>query len=125
MDKTVRGLRYTRKGGEGSGWHGPPKGDHIGRDSGLAGVQALEQAAQAAKTAGLKELPSIRSLEGARDLSGRLEDHGLAFYSKRSGKSVIAFRPHFNPKKVDYLYDDGVSKGTARYENLYKVLTIR
>ncbi len=25
----IRGLRFTVKGGEGSGWYGPPKGSHV------------------------------------------------------------------------------------------------
>lgn len=27
----IRGLKFTTKGGEGSGWYGPPKGDHVSR----------------------------------------------------------------------------------------------
>ncbi len=132
MNKMIRGLKLTKiKGGEGSGWHGPPKGDHMpkgGPGDVSAGIQAvadLELARGEAKEAGLRDLRSVDSLDSIRTLNERLDKHGLAFYSKRSNKSVIDFQPHYNPKKVVYLYDDGVSRGTARFENLNRVLTIR
>lgn len=47
-------------------------------------------------------------------------------YGRRRGYAAFSFTPH--PYKLGYahyLLDDGVSTGTCRWENLYRVLTVR
>lgn len=123
-------VKIVTKGGEGSGWFGPPEGTHTSEvapsgTAGFQGVANLERAREEAQKEGLQKLRDVKTLDEIWALNTQLDEHSLAFYSKRSGRGVIDFQPHFNPKKVIYLYDDGFSKGTARFENLSKILTIR
>jgi hypothetical protein len=47
---------------------------------------------------------------------------GLELYSKRRSKRAFDFRA--DGVKVNYLYDDGVSYGRAKWENLHRFLKV-
>lgn len=77
-----------------------------------------------------EELKNVRNIEHLRDLLNRAaneSDHGpYCLCGKRRGYRAFEFveYPH-NPNKVHYLYDDSISTGLSRFENLYKVLSFR
>jgi len=77
-----------------------------------------------------QELKKVRSLEDLKILLKEASfgmKHGSYFlYGNRKGYRVYEFTPYPpNPKKTHYLYDDGISTGVCRYENLYRYLVFR
>ncbi len=77
------------------------------------------------KKNGLKRLKEIRNLTDLHILLRDLGKFDLYLYSKRKGHCAFNFSQAFNPNKTEYLYDDGISTGLSRFENLHRHLTIR
>ena len=75
-----------------------------------------------------EELKNVRNIEQLLNLLNRAvnkSDHGPYYlYGKRRGYRAFDFTKYpYNSNKVHYLYDDSVSTGLSRFENLYKVLS--
>jgi hypothetical protein len=76
------------------------------------------------------ELKKVRSQEQLKALlhkAGWDMEHGsYHLQGKRRGYTAYEFTPYPpNPAKTHYLYDDGISVGLSRYENLHRVLKFR
>jgi len=77
-----------------------------------------------------QELKEVHNLEGLDILLRKAAfemGYGQYFlYGKRRGYNAYEFTPYpLNPKKTHYLYNDGISTGLCRYENLYRYLKFR
>lgn len=78
-----------------------------------------------------EQLKSVRSIDEVYDFLkevGNVRDN-IAFcevVGKRRHYAAFGFSQNpYNENKCDYLYDDSISVGKSRYENLYKVLEVR
>ena len=75
-----------------------------------------------------RRLKTVRSINDINDLLKFADSQNLncELEGKRRNYKAFFFSQHQqNPSKVKYLYDDGVSTGEARFENLYKILHFR
>jgi len=69
---------------------------------------------------------NVRNKATFDNFYSRLRSGGFELCSRRTGKQALDFLQ--DPKKsdrVEYLYDDGVGRGSALYRNLHRVLKVR
>ena len=96
----IRGLRFTVKGGKGSGWYGPPKGDHIP----LKGVpgHVWERAGQRTGFKvirnAIKQLKKNPLLPAKKSQKWHLKLDGKGFLVGNDAKAVTVLRAGMSPK---------------------------
>ena len=75
----------------------------------------------------LKKVRNLKMLMTLLKKAGNECEHGpYHLHGKRRGYHAYSFSEYPpNPKKTHYLYDDSISIGISRYENLYRVLSFR
>ena len=73
-----------------------------------------------------KELVNVKNRNSLLDFIRKIEQHEFALYGKRRRHWCFDFTEHpYKKGYAHYLMDDGVSNGTCRWENLYRVLVVR
>ncbi len=75
-----------------------------------------------------KELVNVKNRSDLLDFIRKIEQREFALYSYRKHSRHWCFDFAQHPYKkgyAHYLMDDGVSNGTCRWENLYRVLVVR
>ena len=97
----IRGLRFTTKGGEGSGWYGPPKGSHVPlkgvpghvweRAGQRTGFKLIKKAITQLKSKPL--LPSKKSQKWFL----KLDNKGILVGN--DAKVITVLRPNMRPKE--------------------------
>ena len=73
-----------------------------------------------------KELRTVKDKASLLVFIQRIEQREFALYGKRRRHWCFDFTEHpYKKGYAHYLMDDGVSNGTCRWENLYRVLVVR
>ena len=75
-----------------------------------------------------KELVNVKNRSDLLDFIRKIEQREFALYSYRNHSRHWCFDFTEHPYKkgyAHYLMDDGVSNGTCKWENLYRVLVVR
>ena len=75
-----------------------------------------------------KELVSVKNRNSLLDFIRKIEQREFALYLYRNRRRHWCFDFTDHPYKKGYAHyrmDDGVSKGTCKWENLYRVLVVR
>lgn len=73
-----------------------------------------------------KELVNIKNRSDLLKFIRKIEQREFALYEKRRRRWCFDFTEHpYKKGYAHYLMDDGVSSGTCRWENLYRVLVVR
>lgn len=74
------------------------------------------------------DLKKVTCLQDILNLEKKIDGNlffVIEIVGKIRGYGAYHFTQARNPKKVDYLYADGISTGQARYENLHNALTFK
>jgi len=74
-----------------------------------------------------KQFKLVKNQEDFFNLNNILKQINIGnFYGKRRGYSAYCFDIYqYADKYTSFLYDDGVSRGKSKWENLYKVIEIK
>ena len=73
-----------------------------------------------------EDLKAVKSFHDYKAFMAKAGQYDAYLYGKRRGYWAFSFRPDpYEPTRVNYLYDDGVSVGSSKWENLWRVLIVK